>query len=178
MFTIPKTYNLKPIAGFTLVELLVAMGLFLIIVSIASGIFLRSLRTERTAVELLTVNDNASLTLEQMSRELRTGNSFAKISDTELQFKNFSQDTVRYRLAVGARGEGLVERAVNSGAFEALTANNIDVKKLHFIVLGNSSGDKLQPRITIAMNVAGRSTLLKDVTTNLQITVSPRTDDE
>ena len=54
--------------GFTLPELLVAMGLFLIVISIVAGAFVNSLRTQRATVELIAVNDNISLLLEQIAR--------------------------------------------------------------------------------------------------------------
>ena len=68
--------------AFTLVELLVAMSLFLILIGIATSGFIRVLRTQRAIVELMTINDNAVLTLEQMAREIRTGYHFVKNSNS------------------------------------------------------------------------------------------------
>lgn len=59
--------------GFTLVELLVAMGIFTIVISIATGGFISSLRTQRQVASLISAQSNASLVLEQMAREIRTG---------------------------------------------------------------------------------------------------------
>jgi len=62
--------------GFTLVEILVAISIFSIVVAIATGGFISSLRTERQVSSLLSSQSNASLVLEQMAREIRTGSLF------------------------------------------------------------------------------------------------------
>ena len=62
--------------GFTLVEVLVAIGVFSIVVAIATGGFVSSLRTERQVASLISAQSNASLVLEQMAREVRTGYLF------------------------------------------------------------------------------------------------------
>jgi len=62
--------------GFTLVELLVTVGLFVIIITIAVGGFTNAIRTERQVSSLISAQSNVSLALEQMSREIRTGYLF------------------------------------------------------------------------------------------------------
>lgn len=59
--------------GFTLVEILVAMGVFTIVIAIATAGFVNSLRTQRQVASLISAQSNASLVLEQMAREIRTG---------------------------------------------------------------------------------------------------------
>src|SRR6185295_7895950 len=78
--------------GFTLVELLVAITLFSIAISIAIGGFVRALHTERQLIALIAANSNASLAIEQIAREIRTGTGFACASGespcSELSFTN------------------------------------------------------------------------------------------
>ncbi len=62
--------------GFTLVELLITVGLFVIIITIAVGGFTNAVRTERQVSLLISAQSNVSLVLEQMSREIRTGYLF------------------------------------------------------------------------------------------------------
>ncbi len=156
--------------GFTLPELLVAMGLFLIVVTIATGAFVQSLRIQRSAVELIAVNDNANIILEQMAREIRTGTGFGSSNSNELRFLNYKDETVVYR-----RGEtGVVERSVDGSVYEPLTASNVDVRRLAFTVSGAGGADKLQPRITVSLGISGKSPALRDVLTDVQTTISPR----
>ena len=62
--------------GFTLVELLITVGLFVVIITIAVGGFTNAIRTERQVSSLIATQSNISLALEQMSRDIRTGYLF------------------------------------------------------------------------------------------------------
>jgi prepilin-type N-terminal cleavage/methylation domain-containing protein len=62
--------------GFTLIEMLVTVGLFAIIITIAVGGFVNAERTQRQVSSLISAQSNVSLALEQMSREIRTGYLF------------------------------------------------------------------------------------------------------
>lgn len=108
-------------AGVTLLEFVVAFGIFLLLVTIAGGSFIRSVRVQRTALQLMSVNDNMGIVLEQMMREMRTGYHFCTRGNpmdypgipadviaqcaslasgadtTEIQFVNANNETVRYR---------------------------------------------------------------------------------
>ncbi len=59
--------------GFTLVELLVAMAVFGILMSLAIGVFVSAMKAQRNLTDLMSVNNNLNLVLEQMSREMRMG---------------------------------------------------------------------------------------------------------
>ncbi|HAS95049.1 TPA: hypothetical protein DCS99_01345, partial [Candidatus Wolfebacteria bacterium] len=107
--------------GVTLIEFVVAFGIFTMLITIASGSFIRSMRVQRTSLQLMSVNDNMGITLEQMMREMRTGYHFCTATDgmtyagipaevitqcqnlasglnlSEIQFFNASNEIVRYR---------------------------------------------------------------------------------
>ena len=57
-------------------ELLVAVALFSILMSIAAGGFVRALRSEREVSAMMAAESNVNLALEQMAREMRTGYLF------------------------------------------------------------------------------------------------------
>ena len=162
--------------GFTIVELLVAMGLFVILIGIATGGFVRALRTQRAVVALMAANDNASLTLEQMAREMRTGYNFSVVGD-ELQFVNAYSKKTGYRLNSGA-----IERASIDGETSALidsdykkiTADNVKIAHFKIILFGNELGDGYPPRITISLSVSSTSKYLENILTNIQTPVSSR----
>lgn len=168
------TYNLKPTRGFTLIELLVAIGLFSVVVAIASGTFVRVLKSQRAATELISMNDNTSLTLEMMAREMRTSTKFTQRNSNEVRFKNaFGKNIVYWRNDIN----NAIEKSIDGGSFERLTATNVVVKKFVVVLSGVQARDGKQSRITIGMEVGGRSKALEEVVTRLQTTISPRTID-
>ena len=149
-------------AGFTIIELMVAMSLFVIVIGIASGTFIRSLRTQRQTVALMAANDNASFTLERMVREIRTGSAFSSGSG-RLAFTNYEDKPVEYLLV-----DGVVTR---NG--RPLTASNVLVTYLSFYLTGADVGDGLSTRVTVRMGVSGRGAL-ESFVTRLQTTVASR----
>lgn len=169
----PKTLNLKPTSGFTLIELVVAIGLFSLLISIAIGGFIQALKSERQTVALLSANSNASLVLEQMAREIRTGTGFS-VSSGELHFTNAAGETVAYCLD-GATAS--IERVVNAscGAGQPLTSRGVEVRALTFIVSGINPGDLYPPRITVEMALSPKNEPgVQNSVINLQTTVSAR----
>ncbi len=158
-------------SGFTLIELLVAMGLFLVVVILASGTFIKALRLEKQAVDLMAMNDSASLALEQMAREIRTGTNFSSPNSDSLNFTNALAKLISYHFNAGL---GIIERSESGGIPESLTALNVAVAKLVFITSGLGNNDDLPARVTVALSVASRAKNLQDIFTNLQTTISPR----
>ena len=170
---------LKPKSGFTLVELLVSISIFVIVTTIAVGGFVTALRSQRQATGLIAANSNASLVIEQMAREIRTGDSFCVggqtcLSSSELSFRNGAGNIVTYRLN-GA--EGGIERRVDSGAFQKITADNVNVRYLGFTLLGQDPGDGLQPRVTMVLGVSARVSGVEGGVIALETTVSSRQPD-
>lgn len=158
--------------GFTLIELIIAIAVFSTVVSIAVGGFVRALRTQRQVMGLLSANSNASLVMEQMARELRTGFDFCPpsqpCSESELSFRNAAGEAVRYRLTDGA-----LERGVNN-VFAPLTASNVSVRHLTFTISGNDLHDGFPPRITVVMGVSSKELGVAGTVVNMQTTVSAR----
>lgn len=156
-------------SGFTLVEFLVAAALFLVVVTVASGGFIQALRTQRNLVALMAVNDNASLSLEQMAREMRTGFGFSAADNGgRIDFTNAAGIPVVYELD----SEGGVVR--NS---QKITADNVRVKNLKFIL--RDCPPRVLPlscprRITVSLNAVSEKYDLENFAVNLQTTVSAR----
>ena len=153
--------------GFTIVELLVATALFVIVVGIASGVFVQSLRIQQLAVTLMAANDNASLTLEQMAKEIYISSQFStNLDKTELSFISQREGNVVYKFN---KSEGIIER---NGV--ALTSRNVKVQYLFFDLLGSDLNDGQSTRITIRLGVSANNKRVEDIITNLQTTVSSR----
>lgn len=168
--------------GFTLVEVLVAMSVFIIIVTVAVAVFVNALRNQRLLTERMSVNNNMSTVLEQMAREIRTGYSFPSASDTCLSSLTFfnsqhSDPTGADAQTTYALSGGSITRS-EGGNTETLTASNVEVKNLCFKVLqyeGEGSQQKCNPpRIAIAIAVGVKGAGPDVPATYLGTTVSSR----
>jgi prepilin-type N-terminal cleavage/methylation domain-containing protein len=148
-------------SGFTVVELLVAISIFVVFLGIAFGVFVQAVKGQRELTRFFAVQNNAALVLEQVMREVRTGYWFCDgshpsgtglplpcESDADsLTFVNHGGQTVTYALDNGA-----VVRSEGSAPAVALTSDVVRVSNLRFLV--TQMNDKCAPpRITIALEV-------------------------
>ena len=177
--TTSRTFiGVKPRSGFTLVEFIVAIGLFSIIVAVAIGSVFRVLRTERQAASLIAANSNVSLVLEQMSREIRTGTNFCNsvtgiCPPSRLTFINAQSETVTYCLD----SEGHLERGIGStlcGSLTDITPNQVNVRDVVFIISGEEPDDGRQSRVTMSLTISPREGGVSEATVTLQTTISAR----
>lgn len=178
--------------GFTLVELLVAVSLFIILFVAAIGIYTSALRNQRFLSELILINNNASLVLEQMAREMRTGyfdvgqratgvclQSISFMSGQEIITGDRNPVTVQYSLS----GEN-IKRTVRGVETIMNSTSSTAIKKLCFDVIQTSvSGilvepECLPPRFVIRMEVKSKHLERENPTNSpssfLQTTVSSR----
>jgi prepilin-type N-terminal cleavage/methylation domain-containing protein len=170
-FQIPDSSGSR--RGFTLIELLVAISLFAVAVSIAVGGFTRALRTQRQLISLISANSNASLAIEQIAREMRTGSAFQCLNgilDCDvIAFTNAAGERVTY-----AQDEvsNALTRAAGNGAAEPITAANVRIENLSFLLFQGAG--TYPSRITITTSVGVNDAELAGNMTNLQTTVSAR----
>ncbi len=157
-------------SGFTIIELMMALSLFAVIASIASGVFIRSLRTQRSAVALIAATSNAGLALEQMAREMRTGRTFSGGGKT-LTFINAKSENITYRFNDTA---GTLERSTDGTTFHSLTGTDVRVVNTQFTLFTGSPGDRYPTRITIGLRVGVVNSTLAGTTVDLQTSVSSR----
>lgn len=172
--------------GFTVIELLVSMSVFIILMGIIANIFIGSLKTQRALVALMTANDNAGLAIEQMARELRTGSGFCIVDKTTGSCSSqafTSGDAIGFTNADGINvvyqfNNFAIERSSGSG-FIQLTSANVIINRLVFVLVhdyfrSQGSTNLWPPRITISLEVGSASKQLTGFFTNMQTTVSAR----
>lgn len=160
-------------AGFTLVELLVAMSIFIVIVTVAVGVFVNALKEQRFLTNEMAMNNNMGLVLEEMAREMRTGYQFQAAGgscgsngSTGISFYN-SQDSnatggsasTVYSFANGGitrQETGAVDASKNTSG--VITSSDINVENGCFTVMQDSGtltkSTCNPPRIVIRMEVA------------------------
>ncbi len=156
--------------GFTLIEMIVAVGVFAVAVVVSLTAFLNVSDIQKKAESLRIVNDNLNFSIETMLREIRTSSDYQIGTGGEsLTVTDVFQGPMTYRL-----NNERIEKSVNGGPFVALTAPETTITKLAFFVKGEQAGDQLQPSVTIVITgSAGEKEKIKTYL-ELQTTVSQR----
>ena len=136
--------------GFTLVELLVAIGIFAVVVVIVSGSIASVIDANKKAQTITSVVNNLNFTLEAMTRAIKTGENLAVAStgaggvcaDDAVTVEDSTGTPVTYRYnATGNGSIDLFKDEDGDGVFEAseggpITAPEIQVDSLCFYMLG------------------------------------------
>lgn len=133
--------------GYTLIELIVAVGLFALIMTLASGAYLLMVGINRQAQSVATGIDNLSFALETMTRGIRTGTDYCSggCLTNRFSFRDTDGANIAYTRGVSG-GKGYITR---NGV--ALTDPSVDIASLSFYVSGAAASDRLQPRVTIVV---------------------------
>jgi prepilin-type N-terminal cleavage/methylation domain-containing protein len=160
--------------GFTLIEILIASTIFVLLISIVTGIFLGVVAAQRKTVAVRTLQDSIRYAIEAMSRDVRTGYDFS-LFQNELRFTSTiggGIQQVSYRL-----NGSVLEKGISDGmggyTFSALTPGNLTIDYLNFYLAGESLGDQRQPRITVTLGAtAGQG--VQETKINVQTTLSQR----
>jgi len=168
-------------SGFTMIELLITMSLFGILSAVVAGTFINIIRTQKTLMRLIEANDNASLVIEQIAREIRTGHEFsASHNDEELCFTNAKDERVRYRYDNDAKTivravGGVMDSCSSLRDQNALISNDVRIQFLKFYLHGaDSRGDNMPTLVTLVFTLSGGRGLIENIEINLQTSISSR----
>ncbi len=194
-----KSRNLS--AGFTLVEMLVAIAVFMSVMVVAVGALMSIINANKKNQAIKNVVDNVTFALDSISRDMRSGMNYKCSTDgssyttdncinNATNGVNYIQYTmpdkitnVYYRFLLNSNpqlilGYGNIQKCLGSGCpsinWQSMTAptSTVNVKNMKFYVLG--IGDiARQPRVIIT---AQGSVITKSGTADfsLQTTVSQR----
>jgi len=159
-------------AGFSLIELVVAVFVFSILIVLAGGSFVGALTMQKRALNIKKVEENGRFILELMAREIRVANPIntgdsACPGPSILSFQHPVNGAIQYFLSGGG-----VYRRVN-GVDAAISNPDTIVSRLNFCVSGPANGDGKQPRVTIILGLTSGGALQSDAL-DLQTTVSQR----
>ncbi|MFH1036581.1 MAG: prepilin-type N-terminal cleavage/methylation domain-containing protein [Patescibacteria group bacterium] len=167
-------------AGFTLVEILVAMVIFSIIIGAALEVFVTGIKSQRRIFAQQELLDQTSYALEYMSRAIR-------MTKKDLTATCLSQPNLNYELTHS--GEGIKFKNYNgecqefylennqlrenkNGSVFALTSTSTipRINSFEFVVSGQEQDDNLQPAVTVFWKMEGRD----QVGSQIQTTISQR----
>ena len=164
----------KKVGGFTLVEMMVSLGIFAIVLSVSVGALLSMVSSNRKTQSLRSAMDNLNLAMEEMSRNIIQGRKYHCGAGVAM-VPNTIKDALdcaaggEYFLAIEAHdgvlanpndqivyrldsAKGRLEKSFNSGSnFDYVTAPSIFIDNLTFYVSGNTVGDDEVPRVIITI---------------------------
>lgn len=140
--------------GFTIIEMTVSLGLFTIIMFIATSAFLSIVNTDRKARAVRIAADNLNVALEDMSRRIKTGAEYdcgaiggatnCASGETSFNFKDQNGDLTTYSWS----GTSILRDGT------PITSTEITITNLKFIVSGSAVGatDNEQPMVVIVID--------------------------
>ena len=158
--------------GFTLIELMVSVTIFIVVMTVSLGALLAMSASDRKAEAVKTIMNNLSFALESMSRTIRTGYNYTCTGGTpdcnttpsyRFTFTAANGSTVSYCLGSGTscgtgttctdtNGCRIMRRIGTSGNFEPLTAPEVKVSDLKFYLVGSNPSDFVQSRVIVTLS--------------------------
>ncbi len=151
-FSMPMTNS----RGYTLIELIVAVGLFALIMTLVSGAYIVMIGLSERAQGTATGIDNLSFALETMTRNIRTGTNYSCngghdcSSGTTFSITSANGPTISYALGNNGTNGFITQNGVT-----LTDPMSVNVTSLLFYVSGTepvSSGDYYQPHVTIIVS--------------------------
>jgi len=174
--------NMKSNAGFTLVEMMVAVAVFSVVMTVAAGALLSVIDANKKAQAIQTAINNVNFALESISKDMRMGTDYGCIDSSwnslacnsisgnvGVTYKSSKNQTVSYLFD---SVNGKIQRKIGSDSPDDLTAAEAKITDMNFYVLGINNSLK-QPRVIITLNgQAGKTSIQTNF--SLQTTVSRR----
>lgn len=191
----------KAKSGFTLVEMLVAVAVFMVVVTSAVTAIYSMIDANKKSRSIKDVVSNVNFSLESISRDMRMGKDYqcadengnfiscnsssgniaiSFISNKDINMDGESDDKIWYRFVDRpSSGEGNIQRGyIKSGTivWESLTApiETVKINDMLFFVSGNSLDDLLQPKVFIAIQGESGNNQKTRTEFSLQTTISQR----
>lgn len=152
--------NIRRTRGYTLIELVVAVGLFALVMTLASGAYLLMIDLNRQAQSISTGIDSLSFALETMTRSIRTGTNYSYKG-------NCRSGAIGNDCPGGSTGFSFTDSNGVNVSFDQvgttivkndtlpLTDPSVTISSLTFYVTGTGTitdGDYLQPHVTITVS--------------------------
>jgi prepilin-type N-terminal cleavage/methylation domain-containing protein len=139
--------------GFTLIEVMTALSIFAVVMTISMGAILGVFDANRKSESLKTIMDNLNFSMETMAREIRFAKNYncntvsipdcASSGNGWINFLSADGKQVYYQL-----NNTWIEKSTDAGVtFIPITSPEVTITGLRFFVYGASPTDGIQPRV-------------------------------
>lgn len=178
--------------GFTLIEIMTALSIFIIVITVSMGSIIGVFDTNRKSRSLKIVMSNLNTALETMSREIRFGRNYHCELDNLsggnftpplncnvpgggvlLSFLSNDGEQIVYVL----NDDGAIEASFDGGSsYTPITAPEINIQNLSFYVVGagEAPANTLQPKVYISVRGEAGGTDKTKTSFAIQTMVSQR----
>lgn len=144
--------------GFTLVEMIVSLGLFSIVMLVSIGAYLIVVSTDRRARTTNDLSTSLAFAIENMSRTIRTGTDYQcggtggtncwPTGNSTLTLTSDRGQTVTYLLKSDGTIGQCTSSPCTSSTATSISDPRIAISSLTFFVQGVGTTDQTQPRVT------------------------------
>lgn len=175
--------------GFTLVEVIVAVGIFSIVMTIALGAIISIVGANKKAQALHNVINNLNLAVESMVRDMRMGYDYEcdyagyycyegsrSFSFKSKQYNTLNDEpiTVTYRYQ-DEEDELFIEKSVDGGEFVRITGEEVKIEKLNFFSSSDLTTSYSRQQPVILVVIEGKAVIGQEESKfNIQTLVSQR----
>jgi prepilin-type N-terminal cleavage/methylation domain-containing protein len=167
-------------SGFTLVEIMVSVVIFSFVMLMVASMLLAIVQANAKAQTLKTTLDNLNISLDEMSRTIRTGSYYGGTSCadgtfTSFKFTNQEGVVVTYSYdSASNNGQGSIDRVEGVGGQPiAITGTDVGITSASFNLENCSASNNTQPYVIII--VKGSAGIQPNQSTfNIETTISKR----
>jgi len=184
--------------GFTLVEMIVAVGLFAVVMVVCVGALLSLANANRKAQALESVINNLNIALDEVVRNAREGSVYHGAGGdascgtgayntphdcvnggTIFAFEPYGNTSADqpwvYSFAQDRNGVGRIYKSENGGSPIAITGPDVSIQSVEFYIVGSTPGDTVQPKVIIVVEgSAGANGTTARTTFHIQATAVQR----
>jgi len=197
IFPLSQSQRSSSDRGYTLIEILVAAGIFFVVLAGPTGLFISSLRSQTRILGLREIIDNSSHVFEYMSRALRMAkkelNCIDKYDPTTCFCLKSNGYGFNYEITRGGKGikfnnyqeppvcqeffwdinDNRFKESKNDSVPIPLTSDDLEITLLEFESFGEGQADDSQPRVTVFFDITKKGAL-DFPHTRIQTTISQR----
>lgn len=184
--------NNKSQKGFTLVEMLVAVAIFMLVVTVAVSALMSVINANRKTRAIQSVVSNVNFVIESISRDIRMGGDYISNSPDSINYMppTSSPDSgfrVYYKFTppvADGSSKGFLSKCTeqnstshscnsnpNSNNYSQITSPDVNVLSMKFYVVRNAN---VQPKVVIIMEGEVAGVTGTNAKFNLQTTASQR----
>ncbi|QQG45685.1 MAG: type II secretion system protein [Candidatus Sungiibacteriota bacterium] len=171
--------------GFTLLEMIISIGIFSVLVIASIGVTLGVSNAQIKAANIQAILDSIRFSLELITKEMRTGSGYAATSygaacggasGSEISFTTALGESRTYYLSPATKTIMRMTQTTNCVQAVPFSSEEVNIDRLNFALSGSASGpNDGQPRVTLTMKARSKSPkYYLESSLDLQTTVAQR----